>query len=157
MIIALSICPGLFRHDRAISALHAAERHLVGPLGMRTLAPDDPAYRPCYDNSNDSDDKSIAKGWNYHQGPEWCWPFGCYLKAWLAATELSEQQEVERLVMKRLQPLMMHLRASDYSGLAELTNKDGAFCKDSCATQAWSAATILEILLVLKTDKKRSI
>ena len=33
-----------------------------------------------------------------------------------------------------------------WAGLPELTNKDGAFCYDSCATQAWSASTILDVL-----------
>ena len=33
-----------------------------------------------------------------------------------------------------------------YSGLPELTNSNGSFCKDSCETQAWSSATMLDFI-----------
>ena len=39
-----------------------------------------------------------------------------------------------------------HIRNDPWAGLPELTNKDGAFCHDSCPTQAWSASTILDVL-----------
>jgi len=39
-----------------------------------------------------------------------------------------------------------YIRNDPWAGLPELTNKDGAFCYDSCATQAWSASTILDVL-----------
>ena len=62
----MTVAPELFDPSHALEALKLADRVLRAPLGMRTLDPIDSQYRPYYDNSNDSDDQSIAKGLNYH-------------------------------------------------------------------------------------------
>ena len=72
--------PSITTKERAVSSLQTAFNHLQSGLGLRTLSPNDPNYRPNY-FSNDSNDPSTAKGANYHQGPSWMWPIGYFLQA----------------------------------------------------------------------------
>jgi glycogen debranching enzyme len=62
----MTVAPELFKPDHAMGSLELADKVLRAPLGMKTLDSKDYQYRPNYDNSNDSDDASIAKGLNYH-------------------------------------------------------------------------------------------
>lgn len=83
-LVAMAVAPALFSPGRAAVALAAAERQLLGcargQMGVRTLDPSDWAYRGDYTNQ-ESSDRATAAGWNYHQGPEWLWPLGYYLRA----------------------------------------------------------------------------
>uniref|UniRef100_A0A224X542 Glycogen debranching enzyme n=1 Tax=Panstrongylus lignarius TaxID=156445 RepID=A0A224X542_9HEMI len=141
--VAMVVAPDLFSPSNAQTSLHTASI-LLGPLGIKTLDPDDLAYCGNYDNSNHSSDFRVARGYNYHQGPEWLWPTGYYLRALLKTSEYSNDSIDE--AKEWLGKLWSALRKSDWQGLPELTNENGVHCSDSCPTQAWSAATILEVL-----------
>ena len=62
----MALAPEIFDEEHALGALQLADQVLRGPLGMKTLDPEDLQYRPAYENSNDSSDFAIAKGRNYH-------------------------------------------------------------------------------------------
>ncbi|KAL2759035.1 glycoside hydrolase family 13 protein [Sodiomyces alcalophilus JCM 7366] len=150
--IAMTVAPDLFDPGHGIHALSVADKVLRGPTGMATLDPADLNYRPYYVNSEDSDDFATAKGRNYHQGPEWLWPTGFFLRALLKFDLQRRDTEEGRTeafqqVTRRLMGCKKMIRESVWAGLAELTQKNGEFCPDSCGTQAWSAACLIDLYM----------
>ncbi|CAK1603724.1 unnamed protein product [Parnassius mnemosyne] len=153
--VAMAVAPELFDPKHAWLALDNVERLLLGPLGLKTLDPADWAYRGDYDNSNNSDDPNVAHGYNYHQGPEWVWPLGFYLRARLAfAQENGVYAKTVAASYAALAPLVSELRASPWRGVPELCNAGGAYCADSCRSQAWSSGTALEALHELELARR---
>lgn len=152
LLTAMLAAPELFSPARAKGALQLVETHLLGPLGMRTLDPADPSYRPDYHQA-ESADYLTSKGFNYHQGPEWVWCLGHYLLAWMHFNRASMSgPEIRAYVMGVLRPHVRHLEGlPPFLGLPELTNREGSRCGDSCESQAWSMATILEVVLQVES------
>ncbi|KAI4250648.1 MAG: hypothetical protein L6R42_008695 [Xanthoria sp. 1 TBL-2021] len=117
---------------------------------MATLDPSDLNYRPFYINSEDSTDFSTSKGRNYHQGPEWIWPTGFFLRALLKFDMMRKSTKAERTeafqqITRRLEGCKIAIRESPWAGLAELTQKNGEFCPDSSPTQCWSAGCLMDL------------
>ena len=103
---------------------------------MATLDPSDMNYRPYYNNSEDSGDFATSKGRNYHQGPEWLWPTGFFLRAMLhfdlrSRSTAEGRTEAFQQVTQRLAGCKRAIEDSPWAGLTELTNKNGEFCGDS--------------------------
>ena len=147
--IAMAVAPEIFDREHAMLALERIDSMLIPDLlqqsdaiGVKTLSPNHPQYRPAYNNTDDSADYSVAQGFSYHSGPEWLWPLGYLLIAKLHFQRCSASHILKYVVNHR-----KHLATSPWMSLPELTNSNGAFCKDSAPAQAWSAATILDALL----------
>ncbi|KAJ5887595.1 Glycogen debranching enzyme [Penicillium taxi] len=148
--IAMSVAPEIFTPAKALTALSIADSTILGPVGVATLDPSDLNYRPYYNNSEDSTDFSTSKGRNYHQGPEWVWQRGYYLRALLHFDLLRRKTPEERIesfqqITQRLDGCKKALRESPWKGLTELTNKNGEYCADSSPTQTWSAGCLLDL------------
>ena len=134
--IAMTVAPDLFDTSHALIALKLADDVIRGPTGMATLDPSDLNYHPYYNNSEDSNKFATSKGRNYHQGPEWLWPTGFFLRALLRFDLMRRQSVAERLesfqqVTRRLAGCKHAIQDSPWKGLTELTNKKGEYCGDS--------------------------
>ena len=148
-VIAMAVAPELFEPNHARKALEIVESVLTSRLGMKTLDPSDWNYNGDYVNSDDSDSFKTANGFNYHNGPEWLWPVGYYLRARLVFLDQDPEQN-RNFIRSKLVPHFQHLEKSDWFGLPELTNSGGKFCADSCLVQAWSHSTLLDVLYDLQ-------
>lgn len=149
--IAMCVAPELFTPEYALAAINNADNILRGPVGMRTLDPSDWNYHPDYNNSEDSDDFATSKGRNYHQGPEWVWCFGYFIRAFLYFHHMADKTsnkpsaEILTALNDRIKGHIKWIRESPWAGITELTNKNGAFCHDSSPTQAWSTSCLLDL------------
>ena len=148
------VAPELFTPEKALTAINVADKIIRGPVGMRTLDPSDWNYRPYYNNGEDSTDFATSKGRNYHQGPEWVWCFGYFIRAYLyfhyavakgAKVDGDPSIQILTDINERLQGHQKWIRESPWAGLTELTNKDGAICHDSSPTQAWSTSCLIDL------------
>ncbi|CAD5217959.1 unnamed protein product [Bursaphelenchus xylophilus] len=157
--VALKLVPDIIDPKLAWKALEQASAHLRGPLGIKTLDESDWNYNGNYDNDNDGYEQKIAKGWNYHQGPEWLWLAAEYYSARLAVAKLlkTEQPEAwEKAVKEVKEQVQIYsdfiANKSAWSSLPELTNRNGAHCPHSSENQAWSVGCFIETLEILNNS-----
>lgn len=153
-VVSMVVAPELFDREHARKALDVYESRLASVLGVRTLDPSDWNYNGNYDNSNDSDDFKTSHGYNYHNGPEWLWPMGYYLRARQIFFDRPEDATV-KFILTKLSKHFQELKKTDWYGLPELTNQDGATCWDSCRIQAWTHGNLLDVLYDLQVPSKK--
>jgi predicted glycogen debranching enzyme len=78
-LFSVSLPFPLLERERAQSMVIVVRDQLLTPVGLRTLAPGDPAYRPRF--AGDMRARDCA----YHQGTVWPWLVGPYVAAYLYA------------------------------------------------------------------------
>ncbi len=110
--------------DRAAAAL-------LTPLGLRTLAPDDPAYTPRHRGGPAERDRA------YHQGTVWPWLLGPYVDACRRAG---------RPVSDVLTGVDAHLRDWGLGSVSETADGDPPHAATGCPFQAWSVAEVLRAM-----------
>jgi predicted glycogen debranching enzyme len=119
--------------DIARAVLAQVETHLLTPLGLRTLSPDDPAYRARYAGG------VLERDGAYHQGTVWPWLMGPFVEAWLRVHGATDVRE------RFLAPLYAHLDSFGLDHLCEVADGDAPHTPGGTPFQAWSLAELLRI------------
>ena len=114
------------------------EAKLLTPLGLRTLAPEDPDYAPRYRGGPRERDAA------YHQGTAWPWLMGPFVDAWLRVngrTGAARAEARERF----LRPLLAHLETAGLGHVSEVADGDPPHRPGGCPFQAWSLGELIRI------------
>ena len=133
MAAALEFSPLNDAQREAIVAI--AERELVTPRGLRTLAPDHEDY--CGHYGGDGRTRDLA----YHQGTVWPWPLGFYVEA---ALRVRGDDAAERAKLRALlEGFADHLPSSGVAQVSEVFDGDPPHRPGGTIAQAWSVAELL--------------
>ncbi len=115
------------------AVVDACTRHLLTPVGLRSLSPEDPAYIGRYGGDQRTRDAA------YHQGTVWAWLIGPYASAHLRA--YGDRAYVRSL----LAPLLAQLTHHGVGSLSEIFEGDPPHAPRGCIAQAWSVAEVLRL------------
>jgi predicted glycogen debranching enzyme len=135
-VIALAVEPRLFDPAQAAALVAVAERDLLTPVGLRTLSPRSPAYRPRYGGGVKERDFA------YHQGTVWPYLLGFFVRAAMAR---RPRDEVRRRALVRLVE-QAAMNALAIGQVPELCEAEAPYRPDGCVAQAWSVAELLRAL-----------
>jgi len=126
----------------ARAVVDQVETHLLTPLGLRTLAPSDPAYRGRYAGSQ------VERDGVYHQGTVWPWLIGPFVEAWLRVRQ--PDAGARALARTRfLAPLVEHLDHAGLDHVCEVADGDAPHTPGGAPFQAWSLGEMLRVKRML--------
>ena len=112
--------------------MEVVREQLLTPVGLRSLAPGHPDYKPTYDGDLRSRDAA------YHQGTVWAWLIGPFVDAWLRLHPGRPQD-----ARKFLDGFVPHLGEACLGSISEVFDAEAPYTPRGCIAQAWSVAEVL--------------
>jgi predicted glycogen debranching enzyme len=131
---ALALPHRLVPQAAARSALDAVTRELLTPAGLRTVSPQDRAYRGHYGGAQRERDRA------YHQGTVWPWLLGIYADAVIATRGADA---LPPLVAPCFEFFARHLDEEACVGqVSEVFSGDAPHAPGGTPAQAWSVSEL---------------
>jgi predicted glycogen debranching enzyme len=137
-VLAISLDHPVLEQNRWQPVLAAVREKLLTPVGLRSLSPDNPDYKPRYFGDLRSRDAA------YHQGTVWAWLIGPFVDAWARAYP-ADNKGTNGL----LDGFRAHMSEACIGSISEIFDAESPFTPRGCIAQAWSVAEVLRCLVKL--------
>jgi predicted glycogen debranching enzyme len=131
-IFAISLPHAVLDRNYWRPVLDKVQQKLLTPVGLRSLSPDHPDYKPRYDGDLRARDAA------YHQGTVWAWLIGPFIDAWLKVYP-ERRDEGKRF----LAAFDRSLGEACVGSLSEIFDAEKPHTPRACIAQAWSVAEVL--------------
>jgi predicted glycogen debranching enzyme len=131
-VLAVALEHPVLDEARWEPVLETIRRRLLTPVGLRSLAPGHPDYKPKYYGDLRARDAA------YHQGTVWAWLIGPFIDAWLRVYP-SRRAEARQF----LEGFDAHLGEACLGSISEVFDAQEPFTPRGCVAQAWSVAEVL--------------
>lgn len=130
-LLAVSLPASPLTAEQRAGVLETVRRELYTPLGLRTLSPKNPCYRPRYEGGQPERDAA------YHQGT--IWPF--WLSEYLRATLRVKGEHAARTVGGQvLEAMEREMHRYGIGTIGEVFDGDPPHAPGGAYAQAWSVA-----------------
>jgi len=138
-ILALALTHPVLDESRWPAVVGRVREKLWTPLGLRTLDPEHPDFRPRY--RGDARQRDGA----YHQGTVWPWLLGPFVSAYVRAH--GPDAAARRAARRLLDGLDAHLVQAGLGSISEVGDGAPPHLPGGCPWQAWSVAEPLRALV----------
>ena len=141
-LFAISLTHPVLATPRWPAVLGHVQEQLLTPMGLRSLGPAEPEYKPRYDGDLRSRDAA------YHQGTVWAWLIGPFIDAYLRVYP-EERDKARQLLLG----FCDHLNEACVGSISEVFDAENPFNPRGCIAQAWSVAEVLRCWLLTESEK----
>ncbi|HEU4615805.1 MAG TPA: amylo-alpha-1,6-glucosidase [Kofleriaceae bacterium] len=135
-LFAISLPNPVLAREHWKPVLDVVERDLLTPVGLRSLAPSHPDFKPTYRGD------LLARDAAYHQGTVWSWLIGPYID-----TLLRVRPDDIGGAQRALEGLIAQLGEACVGNISEVFDAEPPFMPGGCVAQAWGVAELLRCLV----------
>jgi predicted glycogen debranching enzyme len=134
-VFAVSLDHPVLDRGRWGAVLQVVRDKLLTPVGLRSLAPGHPDYKPRYFGNLRARDAA------YHEGTVWGWLIGPFADAW-AKAHPDDRAGTAAL----FDGFRRHLGEACVGSISEVFDAEPPYTPRGCVAQAWSVAEVLRCL-----------